>query len=212
MKHKIAFALFSTAVLGGVLSCFTNGQDINGVPAGPAGARRILDTSPLNIGSSDLAILNKLVAEEENTMQGVTTLLNKLRTVEGAEKESVVDKLKNAVGEQFDQRQNAKLKELKALEEQLARLKEIHNKRTQQREQIIGDRVQQLIREVDGLGWGTDVPDKSIFGRANADRGDLLPTGIARTLWSSQLTPPSPPSPLVKPSTLAPRATNPNRP
>lgn len=78
------------------------------------------------------------------------------------------------------------------------RLKEIHNKRTLQRAQIIGDRVQQLIREVDGLGWGTDISDKSSLFNANA-RSDLLP-GSTRSPSLFQYNSPNGPIPAKTPA------------
>ena len=183
MKRKIAFALVSIALGGGAWSCLSLAQD----PFGPARSA----TSPIRAtGSSgetvtrtlnavggvesvtigaNMASTNLAIALGVNLLaEKVAMLANQLKTVEVAEKEGVVAKLKIAVGEQFDQRQESKLVELKALEEQLAKLKEIHNKRTQQRDQIIADRVQQIIREVDGLGWGTDSPDRMLLGRTNA--------------------------------------------
>lgn len=156
------------------------------------------DSSPTN--------LSKLKGANREEVE-VVAIVMQLKSVEGAEKESVVAKLKSAVGEQFDQRQIAKLKELQALEEQLARLKEIHSKRTQLRDQIIGDRVQQLIREVDGLGWGTDVQERSIFGRTDSafEEISLFGGGGVRAPWTS------PPLPPAKPATLERRATRSSR-
>ena len=94
--------------------------------------------------------------------KNVSTLVKQLKSAEGAEKESVAQKLKSAVGEQFDFRHDAKAKELRALEEQLAKLKEIHNKRTQQRDRIVADRVQQILSEVDSLGWGVADASESL--------------------------------------------------
>ena len=103
-------------------------------------------------------------------------LLRQLKSVEGVEREGFFAELKSYVGAQFDQRQEGKARELKALEEQLAKLKEIHNKRTQQRDKIVADRVQQIIREVDGLGWGTDSADfPKLRSTFSADRMFMAP-------------------------------------
>lgn len=166
MKRKIVFALVCAAV-GGTMSCFSLGQDPFG---GPRALREtVTRTSNANglvqsvtIAGADLATTNLAIVQGENAQQAnVASLVKLLKTAEGAEKESVVAKLKSAVGEQFDLRQEGKAKELKALEEQLAKLKEIHAKRTQQRDVIIAERVQQILREADGLGWGTDSQDST---------------------------------------------------
>ena len=213
MKRKIAFALVSAAVGGGAWSCFSMGQD----PFGPTrsttspirtAAPQDTVTRTLNalggvesvtISGADLASVNGALVLGVNILEEkVVTLAHQLKLVEGAEKESVVANLKSAVGEQFDRRQESKMMELKALEEQLAKLKEIHNKRTQQRDQIIADRVQQIIREVDGLGWGTDSPDKMLQGRANMLQGranayldEVSRNAKSRALWETQISKPA---------------------
>ena len=160
MKRKIAFALVMAAV-GTAWSCLSLGQGPVGQLRSPrASAARTLYGQTAS--GSDLAIVQgdiHIVHGEINLDENVAGLARQLKSVEGAEKEGLVAKLKSSVGEQFDQRQEGKARELKALEEQLAKLKEIHNKRTQQRDQIVADRVQQILREVEGLGWGTDSSD-----------------------------------------------------
>jgi hypothetical protein len=168
MKRKIAFALLSITTMGGAWSCLTWGQD----PFGPARVGRPLLTTTRNFttvgdGGETVTIAGAESPVAGWTIQGgtysfedsVSKLVKELKASEGANKESVLTKLKSAVGEQFDGRQEAKAKELKALEEQLAKLKEIHTKRTQQRDQIVAERVQQILREAEGLGWGSDSSD-----------------------------------------------------
>ena len=130
----------------------------------------------------------------------VSTLVNRLKTAEGNVKEIVLAELKSAVGEQFDIRQDGKSKELRALEEQLAKLKEIHAKRTQQRDQIIADRVLQILRDVDGLGWGSDSTDiTDIASFPNSTR--VFGTKLYRS--GSEATSPVPlPAPVISPSTI----------
>ncbi len=68
----------------------------------------------------------------------------------------VLEDLSKAVSEQFDSRQEARETELKQLEEQLRKLRELHARRAKEKDQIVRDRVRQLLRDADGLGWGTD--------------------------------------------------------
>ncbi len=160
MKRKLTFALLAISAVGVGLSCFSIAQDPFAAEQAPAAGYAITRS-----GSGDALytspIANVFGAASSTTVQGesalarnVSTLAKQLKSAEGAEKESVTQKLKTAVGEQFDFRHAGKDKELKALEEQLAKLKEIHNKRTQQRDRIIADRVQQILLEVESLGWG----------------------------------------------------------
>lgn len=69
-------------------------------------------------------------------------------------KKKVVDEITEAVTKQFEIRQEARERELKRLEAQIKRLREMHQKRNEQKDRIITERVQQMIRDVDGLGWG----------------------------------------------------------
>ena len=196
MNRKLAFALLFTTTIGGAWSCLTWGQD----PFGPARAVRPSVTTTRNfttvgdvgetvtIAGAESPVAGWTIASANNQQEeNVAKLVKELKASEGSDKDSVLTKLKSAVGAQFDSRQEGKAKELKALEEQLAKLKEIHTKRTQQREQIVADRVQQLLREVEGLGWGSDSSDGTAF-RFPASRQPLL----NRTLKGLQVDPNDP--------------------
>jgi hypothetical protein len=62
-------------------------------------------------------------------------------------------KLAENLGKQFDLRQKRHGLEIEALETQVKKLKELVRKRQESREDIISRRVDQILREVDGLGW-----------------------------------------------------------
>jgi hypothetical protein len=80
-----------------------------------------------------------------------------------AEKNSILAKLTETVGKQFDARQSAREKELKQLEDQLVKLKAAQSKRTAQKDRIVKDRVQQLVNNAEGIGWGVDSPSDGAF-------------------------------------------------
>jgi hypothetical protein len=67
------------------------------------------------------------------------------------------DKLKTKLGEvlekQFDQRQRRHEAEIKALEAQVKKLKDLVEKRQENRREIIARRLDQILRESQGLGW-----------------------------------------------------------
>ncbi len=198
MKRKLAFALVCAAV-GGTFSCFSIGQDPFGAAIAPRETvKRTTNAGDefqvVTIAGGDAVSTNLAKVQGDNPQQAnVASLVKLLKTAEGAEKESVVAKLKSAVGDQFDQRQEGKAKELKALEEQLAKLKEIHAKRTQQRDVIIAERVQQILRDSEGLGWGTDSQDSTnIFSTSPLGEWGRYP-GAARPLGTT-LNRPSTPS------------------
>ncbi len=211
MKRKLAFALVCAAV-GGTFSCFSIGQDPFGAATAPRETVKQTtytsgDVSYATVAGADYPTTNLAIVQGDNAQQAnVASLVKLLKTAEGAEKESVVAKLKSAVGDQFDKRQDGKAKELRALEEQLAKLKEIHAKRTQQRDVIIAERVQQILRDSEGLGWGTDSQDStSIFGTSPLSNGGRFP-GAARPLGTTynQLITPSVPAAPVAPLYVVP--------
>ena len=77
-----------------------------------------------------------------------------LRDANDETRRDVEAKLNSTVAAQFDVRQKMRERQLATLEEQLNRLRRVHSDRGVQRDRIINDRVQQLIREAQGLGWG----------------------------------------------------------
>jgi len=182
MKRKITFALVTVSALGGAWSCFSMAQDpvapaqapgaqvpspprgfgfatngtnyVRGMPGNPSpggmGMAGPVGSGPISINEGESVLAKK-----------VSSLAKQLKSAEGADKDSVAQKLKAAVSEQFDFRHNAKASELEVLEQQLAKLQEIHNKRTLQRDRIITDRVQQILLEVESLGWGVSEGSES---------------------------------------------------
>ena len=56
--------------------------------------------------------------------------------------------------EHFEIRQKIRAHELEELNEQIRRLQALHDRREQDKSQIIGDRMRQLLRDAEGLGWG----------------------------------------------------------
>lgn len=80
-----------------------------------------------------------------------------------AAKNSILAKLTETVGKQFDARQSVREKELTQLEDQLVKLKAAQSKRTAQKDRIVKDRIQQLINNAEGIGWGGDSPSEGAF-------------------------------------------------
>jgi hypothetical protein len=70
------------------------------------------------------------------------------------DKKKLVDDLAKAIETQFDVRQENRAKTLKQLEDQMKRLRDLHERRTREKNQIVQDRLRQLLRDADGVGWG----------------------------------------------------------
>jgi hypothetical protein len=84
-------------------------------------------------------------------------LVSTLRsTDDAAEKDKLLKRMLAVVGNQFAERQAIREDELNALESKLKKLREVHEKRNQQKDKIVQDRVTQILKDVEGLGWGSD--------------------------------------------------------
>ncbi|HEY1377057.1 MAG TPA: hypothetical protein VGF55_09700 [Gemmataceae bacterium] len=75
------------------------------------------------------------------------------------EKADIRKKLSEALGRQFDDLAGRQQKELEALERRVADLRALLKRRHDARDQIIDRRLDQVLREAEGLGWGTHSAD-----------------------------------------------------
>jgi hypothetical protein len=91
--------------------------------------------------------------EEVELSQRSQELVKQLAKAEGEKRERIKDQLTDTLGKQFDARQKRHQDEIAALEKQLKQLKEFVDKRKENRREIISKRMDQLVREADGLGW-----------------------------------------------------------
>jgi len=94
------------------------------------------------------------LAEQENETRRL--LADYRQSEDEKERGWTTGELTKAIAKHFDIRQEARERELKQLEAQVRRLRELHDRRTKEKEQIVQDRVRQLLRDADGLGWGAD--------------------------------------------------------
>ncbi len=69
------------------------------------------------------------------------------------DREKIKGQLSEVLGKQFDQRQKRHEEEIKQLEEQIKKLKNLVDKRQENRREIIGARLSQIVKESQGLGW-----------------------------------------------------------
>jgi hypothetical protein len=98
--------------------------------------------------------LAKLVNMERSLERDAAKLV---KDYAGTEKESERTKLKTRIEEmltkQFDAQQKRRDVELTRLETQVKRLRDLMKKRSEARQTIVDKRVDQLLREAEGLGW-----------------------------------------------------------
>lgn len=69
------------------------------------------------------------------------------------ERESLKAKLSQALEKQFDQRQKKHEADIEALETQIKKLKELVKNRNENRKDIVSRRLEQVVRDAQGLGW-----------------------------------------------------------
>jgi hypothetical protein len=96
----------------------------------------------------------KLTGQESVLAHEADQLKHNLeRAQSDAQRSEIRTKLAENLGKQFDLRQKRHGLEIEALETQVKKLKELVRKRQDAREEIISRRVEQTLREADGLGW-----------------------------------------------------------
>ena len=122
--------------------------DLNGTTSATSGR----DFDPLQKADRDHAELTR-------------TLLARYQTSSDQdEREQVSDELGKVITEHFEIRQKIRAHELEELNAQIRRLQALHDRREQDKSQIINDRLRQLLRDAEGLGWGpTDVTGNNRF-------------------------------------------------
>jgi hypothetical protein len=70
-----------------------------------------------------------------------------------ADREKLKAKLVEILEKQFDLKRRRHEAELEALEAQVKKLKDMVRVRGENRRQIISDRLEQILRDAQGLGW-----------------------------------------------------------
>jgi hypothetical protein len=96
---------------------------------------------------------NRSRKEESDLIRKSQELVKQLAKAEGDGKEKIMDQLRETTNKQFEIRQKRHEADLKALEDQVKKLKDMVQKRKDNRREIVGKRLEQLVRETEGLGW-----------------------------------------------------------
>jgi hypothetical protein len=88
--------------------------------------------------------------------QQAEALLSKWKQAKESDREGIQKELRGVLTEDFKARLGKHQKEIEQLEAQLKQLRDKLNLRTSKQDEIVDFRLQQLLREAQGLGWGTD--------------------------------------------------------
>jgi hypothetical protein len=93
-------------------------------------------------------------ADERNLANTVETLVRSLGEAKTEDiKDDIKAKLGKALGGQFELRQKRHESEIAELESQVKKLRDLVQKRQENRREIIAKRLDQLLRDAQGLGW-----------------------------------------------------------
>lgn len=121
----------------------------------PNGATLIFGGSGDAIGVSSFQMMADQQNEAQQWNQAAAELVQKYgQTKDEKARVALGQQLTELVSKQFDRRQQFREKELKELEDKVAQLRSLHDRRTAAKSEIVRDRVKQLLRQADGLGWG----------------------------------------------------------
>lgn len=95
-----------------------------------------------------------IVGDERGLSHQAEELAQQLASAKSdSDREKVQGQLVELLEKQFDQRQKRHEGEIKQLEEQIKKLKDLVGKRQENRREIIGARLSQIVKESQGLGW-----------------------------------------------------------
>jgi hypothetical protein len=158
MKYARVLVISFAVALGAILLVVE--QRAGGQGPGPI-------SNPQAAGAPADPAMEKLINEEANLERDVASLVNDYgKTAEEAERNKIKSKLSALVDKQFDLQNKRRELQLAQLEAQLKKVREQMRKRADARQTIVEKRLDQLLREADGLGWtpspgGTKAADPS---------------------------------------------------
>jgi hypothetical protein len=100
------------------------------------------------------AFMGGLGGEEAGLANEAGVLIRKLEAADSdTARAEIKTQMSANLGKQFDARQKRHDQEIKALEAKVKKLKELVSKRQESREEIISRRLEQVLRDSQGLGW-----------------------------------------------------------
>jgi hypothetical protein len=148
------FARVSMFVLVALAGAFvlTGERPAAGQSRGPAGNPNFAAQPPAD---PELA---KLLEEESALNEDIRELVGDYaRTQDEGKRAAIKAKLSPVIDKQFDLQQKRRELEVTRLEAQIKKVREMMKKRADTRPTIVEKRLDQILREAEGLGW-TDGP------------------------------------------------------
>ena len=132
----------------------TIGRDLQG----PGGPDIRPDVNPLLASQASMPTpdpaLKQLKTEEAAFEHQVNSLIRQLSIADSdVRRDDIKTKLSEALGKQFDVRQKRHGLEIETLEARVKKLKQLVQKRQENREEIISRRLDQIVRDSQGLGF-----------------------------------------------------------
>ena len=118
-------------------------------------------------------------AGDRRTTTDIAALVAAARDADDDARTAAAAKLHGALAEQFDARQAARESDLAALEAKVAKLRDLHDRRAAAKKEIVADRVETLLNEAAGLGWGEPGAEPPAPPRSGGLGGER-PRGTAR--------------------------------
>jgi hypothetical protein len=123
-------------------------------PAVNSSASAATSQEPFSVSGKKDPELDKLVAAEAEAAREVARLVADYKgTEDDGERAKLKAKLSAALTKQFEQQQKRRELELARAEEQLKKLRELMKKRGEEKKTIVDKRLDQVVREAEGLGW-----------------------------------------------------------
>jgi hypothetical protein len=125
------------------------GQDLRSNPAPPGGS--FSTTTVYGLGHPTLW---NPPGEDSGLSHHAQQLAEKLASAKSdGDREKIKSQLAETLEKQFDQRQKRHEEEIKSLEAQIKKLKDLVDKRQENRREIVSARLNQIVKESQGLGW-----------------------------------------------------------
>jgi hypothetical protein len=164
MKTKLTLALAAAVVAALVAAASAQNQFPPAVPVPPQPPRMEPPAVPpppgvFSYGASlprypgAVTVLTS-PAEFDNLSPEINQVMQQIgETKSDSDRDKLKTKLSDLLEKQFDVRQKRHEKEIEALEAQVKKLKELVQKRQENRRDIVAKRLEQLVRDAQGLGW-----------------------------------------------------------
>jgi small-conductance mechanosensitive channel len=149
-------------------------------PARSVSAGAVQPLAPNDIPSD--ATLARTIEDSAATQLSVSIhkLLNQYRdSNDDQARTKAADDLAKSVGQQFDALEKIRGGELDRLEARLKQLRERHEQRLREKDSIVQERVRQLLRHTEGLGWEGETDADDPFGAATYAPADDLSSSDA---------------------------------